>query len=79
MCGILLVYMYIIEFFYSLLFYKINIFWLGRIFKFYYYREKNDIFNFFIFKLKKNYKFENLEDRYVLIFRVFLDNFYINI
>lgn len=79
MCGILLIYMYIIEFFYSLLFYKINIFWWGRIFKFYYYREKNDIFNFFIFKLKKNYKFENLEDRYVLIFGVFLDNFYINI
>lgn len=53
MCGILLIYMYIIEFFYSLLFYKINIFRWGRIFKFYYYREKNDIFNFFIFKLKK--------------------------
>lgn len=74
MCGTLSIHMYIIEFLYSSSFYKINISWWGRILKFYHHREKNDTSNSLIFKLKKNHKLENLEDRHVLTSRVLSDN-----
>lgn len=74
MCGTLSVHMYIIEFLYSSSFYKINISRWGRILKFYHHREKNDTSNSLIFKLKKNHKLENLEDRHVLTSRVLSDN-----
>lgn len=74
MCGTLSIHMYIIEFLYSSSFYKINISRWGRILKFYHHREKNDTSNSLIFKLKKNHKLENLEDRHVLTSRVLSDN-----
>lgn len=79
MCGTLSVHMYIIEFLYSSSFYKINISRWGRILKFYHHREKNDTSNSLIFKLKKNHKLENLEDRHVLTSRVLSDNSHTNI
>lgn len=79
MCGTLSILMYIIEFLYSSSFYKINIYWWGRILKFYHHREKNDTSISLIFKLKKNHKLENLEDRHVLTSGVLSDNSHTNI
>lgn len=79
MCGTLSIHMYIIEFLYSSSFYKINISWWGRILKFYHHREKNDTSISLIFKLKKNHKLENLEDRHVLTSGVLSDNSHTNI
>lgn len=79
MCGTLSIHMYIIEFLYSSSFYKINISRWGRILKFYHHREKNDTSISLIFKLKKNHKLENLEDRHVLTSGVLSDNSHTNI
>lgn len=51
----------------------------GRILKFYHHREKNDTSISLIFKLKKNHKLENLEDRHVLTSGVLSDNSHTNI